>query len=434
MNTTTAADAATDIRDTASTEADSAQFYVFPASRLGEAVAAIENANRRLVRAGVQAQFSYSTEESLVPVRVEGVATGTMKSMVILALSAPVLRFSGWEFIATLVHEEAGVIARTVPGRSLDGFTPATDRTCDHCGTNRARKDTYLVRHVGSTGPDGAVIEAGTGEVKQVGSNCLAAFLGIRPAGLWALEFELDASFTTGDDSDARTGGVTDYRVPVTDVIAYALAASDGGASFVPRSAVAYGGTATVDIVRMMMWGTASQRADLAEQIAAVEGIDAALIEKVLDAAHSIEGDGDYPTNMRILASGEYVDERNMALLVSAIGAWNRAEQREAQRTVRAEITKGHLGVEGEKISDVGAVITGVRFTDGFRYDTTNTILTMIATATGHQIKWFASSRLDYQQGDTVLITRATVKKHDTWQGTDETVITRAKLTKAETP
>ena len=53
---------------------------------------------------------------------------------------------------------------RSVPGVELDGWRPEVSE-CDHCGTTRRRSATYLVEHE-------------DGSRKQVGSSCMADFLG----------------------------------------------------------------------------------------------------------------------------------------------------------------------------------------------------------------------------------------------------------------
>ncbi len=46
-------------------------------------------------------------------------------------------------------------------------------------------------------------------------------------------------------------------------------------------------------------------------------------------------------------------------------------------------------------------------------------------TEDGHVVKWFASGSFSYELGDVVKFEAATVKAHENYQGTDQTVITR---------
>lgn len=390
--------------------------YTFPASLLPTAAHKIDLANRRLARNGITERFTYTTMETLVAEQYDdGGPTGRVFRMVNLTLSAPQLCLAGWTFIATLVHEQAGVIARTVPGQSLNGHTPNVEQTCDHCHTNRSRKDTYVVRH-------------DDGTVRQVGSNCLAAFLGIKPAGLWALGFELEI----GDDDEAERGpwGSRDYLVDVRQVIAYTLAASDNGRAFRSVASCEFGGVPTVSIVRDMLNPpsrmTTAQRAELDTLIGTGNSMDPALVDAVLEAARTIDGDSDYAHNMRVLAASEHVDDRNLGMLASAVGAWNRAEGRKAEQAAKVPAAAGYLAPVGAKLTGVPVTVTGVHQIEG-QWGWT-TIIAMTATTTGHHVKWFATGALRYEVGASLVITSARVKGHDQYQGTDETVITRAKL------
>jgi hypothetical protein len=89
------------------------------------------------------------------------VRMGKFEKYVVLEVEGTAI-VSGWEFVATLEHTPDGNIVRTynndfnIPERYL-----TSKSVCEHCGTNRKRKDTYLVRNVE------------TMEYKQVGKSCL---------------------------------------------------------------------------------------------------------------------------------------------------------------------------------------------------------------------------------------------------------------------
>ena len=72
----------------------------------------------------------------------------------------------GWKLAATIQHTEVGNAVRVVPDVEFDA-TPYREGipACDHCKTVRRRRDTYIVVN-------------DEGAVRQVGSNCIADFLG----------------------------------------------------------------------------------------------------------------------------------------------------------------------------------------------------------------------------------------------------------------
>jgi hypothetical protein len=412
---------------TATDEAPAPSVYLIPAGRLNEAEQAIAKANRKLNRHNISGEFTYTYAQKLITFTTPS-GVDIQKQMLELTLNTPVLRLAGWEFIATLVHEEAGVIARVVPGRSLDrtgdGWAPDTEPVCDHCHTSRRRRDTYVVRHVE------------TGETKQVGSNCLEAFLGVKPTGLWLLMFEpLEDLREDDDESYGGGGGFGDCRVPIHEIIRYSLAASNFGTGFVSRSAATLqGSVATVDTARTMMFSrlTQKERQELAAAFGRLNQVTAEQVEQVIEAGRAITGNGDYADNMRIALAGERVDYRNMGLVASAISVWLRAQEAQAERETQ-KVVAGFLAEVGVRIRDVDATVTFLRHRDGYMPGSTETIIGL-RTLDGHKVKWFASGYHEYSIGAQVLIQAATVKKHDHWKGQDETVITRAKLTQPDEP
>jgi hypothetical protein len=95
-------------------------------------------------------------------------------------------RSNGWAFVARLEHTEAGNLVVCAPGESIDESWRTAEAVCEHCGTSRRRRDTFVLR-----GPNG--------ECKQIGRNCLADFLMHSPTELVA---QADLLKTVGAESD----------------------------------------------------------------------------------------------------------------------------------------------------------------------------------------------------------------------------------------
>ncbi|MFE7421113.1 hypothetical protein [Rhodococcus sp. NPDC057529] len=76
-----------------------------------------------------------------------------------------------------------------------------------------------------------------TGEITQVGASCITLFLGVKVAGLWTLEYDLDEHLPAlgGQRWGEPTVG-EDRSLHTLDTIALALAFSDGGRGYVSRA------------------------------------------------------------------------------------------------------------------------------------------------------------------------------------------------------
>ena len=142
-------------------------------------------------------------------------------------------------------------------------------------------------------------------------------------------------------------------------------------------------------------------------------------------ASDDFGGTGEYVENLKRVASGQTVDARNVALLVSAIGSYRRWQGKVAERAARAETaaTSEWQGAVGDKKHEVVGTVTGVRLIEG---DYGTTTLYTFTTAEGHIYKWFSSNSRGWVEGDAVHIA-GTIKAHDEFRGTKQTVLTRCK-------
>ncbi|MBF6085197.1 hypothetical protein IU485_27875 [Nocardia cyriacigeorgica] len=394
----------------------SVSFTIDP-DRLAEADRRIAAANRRLTRNGIAERFTYTTTTAWVNREINGVRVRREEAT--LTLETPRIGYSGWTFVARMEKEEAGMVVHTAPGQSLAGWKRPDDTWCDHCRMDRDRLKVFILRN------------DDTGELKQVGGTCLNLFLGIAPAGLWALGFHDDLRgdfFPEHDDEEAweraRAGGR--ITVPLREVIALALAASDRGRRYVSRDS-AYMATPTADVVKTLLFA-AKVPPDL---VAVKDDRDRLLVERpglvdeVLASVDSVNPDSDYGMNVRAVAESEWIGERSIGLAASLVAVW----ARETQRRVEAEQqTRGFLADVGETLRDVSATVTLARGDSGFYGPTT--LLVMKAEGTGHVLKWFASKDVDVEAGDLVRIKSAKVKEHAEYKGTDQTILTRVRLEK----
>src|SRR3954470_6769761 len=73
-------------------------------------------------------------------------------------------KHNGHLFLGKIVHTEAGNLLALAPESQQAKLPPewrTAKPTCDHCNTQRSRKDTFI-------------IQTPEGEIKRVGRNCLA--------------------------------------------------------------------------------------------------------------------------------------------------------------------------------------------------------------------------------------------------------------------
>jgi hypothetical protein len=384
----------------------------FPASKLEIAEKRIEAANRKLERAGLDQRFTYTTEEY-----VELDKDGHAFNMVAMTISHPALSVSGWNFVAAVDKTDDGsTITRTLPSQELNGYRPEQFQ-CDHCGSNRRRNSTYLLRNE-------------EGEYKQVGSNCLQSFLGVKPAGLWMLDYDPEAN---GDyiRKGGYSWGSSDSAIPTTELVAAALAVSEGGEKYVSNKVASeWGITSTVADVKDYFFSRSAKKRW--ENVDHHEYVQEA--QKIMSAT-TFDGDDDYNTNMRTLISQEYTSVKHMGYVASVIAAHKRqtgALERAAEKAAKPKAV-GYLGQPKEKINNVKLKVTKKVVSSGYfnGYERTSTLLIM-EDDLGRQVKWSASGYKDFEEGSEITISSATVKDTDIYNGNEQTVITRARVVEPE--
>jgi hypothetical protein len=385
----------------------------FPASKLEIAEKRIESANRKLARAGLEERFTYTTEEY-----VETDKEGHAFNMIALSISHPKLNVGGWDFVAAVDKTDDGsTITRTLPSQELNGYRPEQFQ-CDHCGSNRRRNSTYLLRNQ-------------EGEYKQVGSNCLQSFLGVKPSGLWMLDYDPEANGDYIRRSGGGGWGGSDSAIPTTELVAAALAVSEGGEKYVSNKVASeWGITSTVTDVKDYFFSRSAKKKW--ENVDHHEYVQEA--RQMMDAT-TFDGDDDYNTNMRTLLNQEYTSIKHMGYVASVIAAHKRqtgAFERAAEKAAKPKAV-GYLGKPDEKIKNVKLKVTKKHVSEFFYngYERTSTLFIM-EDDLGRQVKWSASGTKDFQEGDEIMISSATIKDTDTYNENEQTIITRARATKVE--
>lgn len=397
--------------------------WEMPSHRHGEFVARIARANKRLAAAGLDARFEVAYEDFEIKKNIASVDHSVVShhgSVYILepwvraTLTGPLtLRHGHFTFVARLVPEEAGFTVHTAPGQELGGFVPRGDTACEHCGVDRARTRLYLVR------------DDRDATIMQLGHTCIELYTGVSPKGLWALTFDEELDKCARDEGGGF--GQRDYGAPIDAVIAYSWVHSDHGRAY--KSATGYG-PSTAGRVRTSLFASPNTipepdrayfEAKAAEAALCLR--DSALLDAIKDSVTTTFAESDYGRNLRVILAGETVSGRNIGILASLVKVYARAQQIEAERKAAPKVVSGFVGEIGERVRNISGVATVVSCSENQWGDTT--FLVGIAD-TGHTLVWSASRDLGIERGQRFTITAATVKAHGEYNGTDQTVITRA--------
>jgi hypothetical protein len=342
---------------------------------------------------------------------------------------APVLE-GDWRLQAVLTNEG---IVRPVPG---SGDVPVSFRDragdCDHCNKRRHRSETFIVKNA-------------DGDFAMVGRNCLVDFLGAlkyNPKTLASyFEFMLDSLGGFGDEWDADRDycgqrGVQTINVEEVVNITAAILQRKGWVS--KSASEAKGLPPTSYYTSMIIWPPRPVKGQLPKEYhEAREILDECretgieIGERALEWAREQNETGDYMTNLRTVANLEETEARNFGLVVSLAAMY----LKHTERLEEAASKKSEWVGTVKKREEFTLTLVKVRFLESF-YGTTT--LCCFEDDERRQYKWFASDPWwiytgregAYTDGGelkigTTFVMKATVKKHDEYNGMKQTVLTR---------
>jgi hypothetical protein len=333
---------------------------------------------------------------------------------------APVLE--GFEFIATLQHEDVGTILRTVPTAKiaegeLDRFRQVKPH-CEHCQVRRFRKDSFVVR------------EVETGCTIQVGRTCLGKYIGggASPTAIAALAELLITVREAGFEEEGYGWGSSGETVASLPQFLTYVAASVRLTGWTSRGAARDDDTriATVDHVWSVLFpgrdrisqklaSEFAQNMTDADRQTAIGSLNFAG-EKLLTSDRL----SDYEHNMRIALSCEAVNRKRAGIVASVIAWYERAVGKAVAK--KAELTGStHVGSVGDRCE--------FRVTLNRVFDTENDFGVshghFFLDADGNVLVWWTGTkRLDV---GTVYELRGTVKRHSEYKGTKQTLLSRCK-------
>lgn len=391
--------------------------YSIHTSQFAELDARVAEANRKLERNGIESRFSYEIVDADYA-QIEG--SPIIDVYADIVFNHATLELGGWEFVATVAIEEGGTMLRIAPGQTLEGWDRPDSHRCDHCGVNMNRKISYVVRN------------AETGELAQVGRNCLEIFLGTNVKGLNLLAMftaEELAEFRAADrDFNSYEGrAAVDFEARFMIALAYNL--SEGGAKFISKAKAAEWDTISTsgEAISTATWVFGRARNRQADEemrdrlTAAAAFAPSETVTEILAFAETL-ADNDYGTNVKVAARSSFVSYQALGVLMSLVGVWYRANN-EAKRSDKVEAAKGYVADVKVRIRDLAVTVD---FVTGWESDFGWTSLISFRTEDNHVLTWKTGSATA-EVGEKYLLT-GTVKEHLEYRGVNQTVVQRCKL------
>ena len=384
------------------------------AARMNDFTAKLTKLNKKAAKLGC-APITYTASEMITVTWDDDFGHKMVREYHDVTVSGVAPSFEGWTFLGTIETTPAGNILRAVPGQEIPEQYRNVKPSCDHCNTNRNRKDTFIVRH-------------DSGETKQVGRQCIRDFLGHMSPEMIAQQCTFMASLGGLGDSDEFFSATHGRPVESTvEVLGFAVALSRKYGFISKAKAEETGADSTSGLVCFNMfpptfagsqamdaWRKDSKRVEISES-------DAALVANIREWAAKMDAEGSqFLGNLKVALANDYCESRDIGIVSAAYTAYDRAEGDPERKAQAAAAKNEHFGQIGKRD------VFEMRVTE-FRHRETQFGMSTIVKYQdneGRTAVWFASGCIDPVVGETVKV-KATVKNHDEYKGLKQTILSR---------
>ena len=346
---------------------------------LPEAKKRVAKVNKRAEKLGVEGVTlevgePYTVEKNIgddiLPVFIE-------ERVVDVEVVGPVVKFNGWTFAAAIDHTEGLVNSAPHVEGDFRAYTEAAN--CDHCGHNRDRARTFVLRH-----------EDGT--QTQVGSTCIKDFLG-HSINLY---FAFEAPGVLDEEFAGMGGG--ESHAPLMGVLAIsdAVIRSEG---WTPKSA--HWGVPTAEIVAEYISGKGQRAQELRATIPVTdENVETA--EAARAWALGLDNpSNDYLFNLHQIAKNDYVTFKSHGLAVSLVNAYRRAVEQEIEKKIERE-QSAPVPVTSERVRVEGTVVK-VDWKQGFGYYDSARKVIIVRDDRGFKV-WGSSPKIKQNEGRNLQV------------------------------
>lgn len=327
-----------------------------------------------------------------------------------------------WQFVGTIEFTENGNIIRLADS-SFEGKIPVkylhTPKICEHCGTIRNRKDTYL-------------IYSAEGEFKQVGSSCLLEYTrGLDANECASIMSCLDQVKTLTnrdyDFSEFKGNGFsyTGLGIGNTELVkktALGLVKRHG------YTRVENGNGTAVDLSCMLFHNLSDDvYNDLYGDVVLATDEEVKNIDEY--AKDYFNSTNDYMRNASLAWCKKSIEYRDFGLIASFANTYLKDMQKRQEMSINR--VNEYVGNVGDKVTFkvASARVLFIKDNSYYSYYAGASKVWEIVDTEGHTFKWSASFSTEIKSNDTIT---ATVKAHSEYEKLNlkQTIITRGKIIK----
>lgn len=293
---------------------------------------------------------------------------------------------------------------------SEDIYVPAeykTRRACDHCGTNRYRKSTVLLK------------SNETGEYVQVGKSCLKDYTGVNMISYASFLSFYDTLDSYIEDCEKKGFNYAQRMYEVDDILEQTIERVKRNGYIAKQKSWELDCDSTASVVFKIISGYIEYYSGkLAYERYTVSDETKAEVLAIKEFFRNYEESSDYVNNLKTLMNTTWVDGNNLGLVVSAVGMRARLESQKVEKETK--IPSEHVGNIGERITFRAKPI--VLYTGENTYGFFAIYKMMV---NNNVIVWKTSTGLNSEKEYDFT---ATIKSHDEYRNEKQTSVTRCRV------
>jgi len=339
----------------------------------------------------------------------------TLERFVIVEVEGKAI-INDWQFVATLEHTENGNIIRNATSIELPVKYLTVKPICEHCNSNRQRKDTYIIRNII------------TNELKQVGKSCLRDYTNGMNAEMVASYLSY-FEYLTELNNHESLGGFTRHYIDINNYLLNVAEAIRNYGFISKQKAYEQNKEPTTSKVNMLMYDTSKYAKEERKKINynPEREENKKLVTDALNWIKTQETNGGYLHNLKMVCLKDYAEFRDCGLLASLLPAYYKALETEKQRLERE--AKQANKKESQYIGNIGEKITiqaTIKYITSYETQYGITRIYKLTDNDGNVLVWKTSTTIE--ESETLKTITATIKAHSEYNGEKQTEILRVKV------
>lgn len=380
--------------------------YTIPYYKLKSLTGKIESLNRRV------SSMKGTTVEYKISLAYEKLVDGKLIDVVDIDVINPVVSLNGWSFLGSVEHSKDGnIILKKIYDVQIPEQYLNSDDYCEHCNTKRYRKFTYLV------------YKAETGEIHQIGSTCLKAYLGF-DVSLLLEHFKLMDTITNMMGYEGERIAKRGIEAQPFDEFIKRTIVHIDEYGYVSAKKAREHNTIEKNIIDGNFLSATGDTvfASFNNMRKIVPFETEEVVNKynaIVEWVNGLENNSDYIHNIKTLMKRGYVTFKTATTAASIVGVWYANTHK---KKIEDKIISNHFGTIKERMV-VDVTVEHISFFEG-QYGAGKCY--KFRTNEGNVAVWF-SAKADLELGKR-YVGKATVTKHTEFKGVKQTQLNRCSL------